>query len=153
MVMSKRHQSATARAKSRGGTADAGFSLLEVVVSFGLFAIVAGGAMYGIDNALTASHQSQQRIDAANVAQRFIAQAITDAVTVAPEQGRTVISNVGDGTHAASEQFTVIRWITFGGGSSTCHPGTTFTVNIEVKQAQSGVGLARSDTSIACPPV
>lgn len=152
MATSDRLRKATMRLTSQASTVDAGFSLLEVVVSFGLFAAVAAGAMYGIDNALTASHESQQRVDAANVAQRFISQAITDSITAAPEQGRTVITNVGDGTNAASEEFTVIRWITFAAGS-VCHPGTTFTVNIQVRQKQTGAYLARSDTSIACPPV
>jgi len=53
-------------------SADAGFSLIEVVVSFVLFSIVAGGATYGIVMRSCLAH-SQQRVDAASVAQSFIA--------------------------------------------------------------------------------
>lgn len=134
-----------------GGT-DSGFTLLETLVSFILFAIVATSAAYGINQALSASHRSQQRVDAADVAQSFIAQAIANAKTIAAENGRSVLSNVGDGSTAASEQFTVIRWVTFDAGATTCAPGHTFTVNVEVHQAQTNAFLARSDTSIACPP-
>src|SRR5690242_112758 len=69
--------------------ADAGFSLLEVVVSFVVFAIVASGATYGIVNALATSHSSQQRIDAANVAQSFIASTMSNTSSVKPENGAT----------------------------------------------------------------
>jgi type II secretory pathway pseudopilin PulG len=131
---------------------DAGFTLLEVVVSFTLFVIVAGGAMYGIVNALQASHTSQQRVDAANVAQSFIAAAQADAEKTSKEAGRQVLSTVGGGS-AAEEQFTVVRWISFRNPDATqCSPGNTFTVNVVVSQAQTGKYLARSDSVIACPP-
>lgn len=135
-----------------GPKPDAGFTVLEVLVSFVIFAVVATSATYGTIRALNASHDSQQRVDAANVAQAFIAQAISNATTIAPEQGRTVTSNVGSGTTSAREEFTVIRWITFAQGQSSCTPGTTFAVNVEVHQAQSGKFLARSDSFVACPP-
>lgn len=131
---------------------DAGFTVLEVLVSFVIFVVVATSATYGIIRALDASHDSQQRVDAANVAQAFIAQAISSANTIAPEAGRTITSNVGNGTTSAREEFTVIRWISFATGQSSCTPGTTFTVNVEVHQAQTGKFLARSDSFVACPP-
>jgi prepilin-type N-terminal cleavage/methylation domain-containing protein len=133
-------------------TQDGGFTLVEVLVSFVIFAAVAGSAATGIVNALRASHVSQQRVDAADVAQSFVADAISTATKVVPEEGKTIISNVGDGIVAGGETFTVIRWITFDAGD-TCHPGALFTVNIEVHQAQTNQFLARSDARVACPPV
>jgi type II secretory pathway pseudopilin PulG len=133
-------------------TRDGGFTLVEVLVSFVIFVAVAGAATTGIVNALQASHVSQQRVDAADVAQSFVADAISTATKVAPEEGKTIISNVGDGKVAGGETFTVIRWITFDSGD-TCHPGALFTVNIEVHQAQTSQFLARSDARVACPPV
>ena len=134
---------------------DAGFTLMEVLISFAIFAVVMTFASVGMVNAMQASHLSQQRVDAANVAQEFVAQAIANASKNAPEAGKTIIANVGTGgtsaTSADGESFTVIRWITFDSGD-TCHPGSLFTVNIEVHQTQTSQFLARSDARVACPP-
>jgi type II secretory pathway pseudopilin PulG len=127
-------------------TRDAGFTLVEVLVSFVLFMVVSAGAATGVVTALNASHSSQQRVDAANVAQAFVTQAIQNAIRISPSAGETV-SNVG----RSDEKFTVTRWITFDSGD-TCHPGTLFTVNIEVRQSQTAKFLARSDARVACPP-
>jgi prepilin-type N-terminal cleavage/methylation domain-containing protein len=137
-------------------TGDAGFTLIEVVVSFAIFAIVAASAGTAIYKAIHASHLSQQRTEAAGVAQSIIANAIAKANdnTAIPEAGVSILSTIGGPTSATSstEQFTAVRTITFDGGGTTCSPGTLFTVNVVVKQAQSGAVLARSDTRIACPP-
>jgi prepilin-type N-terminal cleavage/methylation domain-containing protein len=133
------------------GSGQDGFTLIEAIVSFAIFAFVAAAASRAIFNAIDASHTTQQRVDAANVAQQFIAQAIATADYIAPESGRSYPANVGNGTTAAREDFTVIRTITFDSGN-TCHPGTLYTVNVVVQQARTGKFLARSDSRIACPP-
>jgi prepilin-type N-terminal cleavage/methylation domain-containing protein len=132
---------------------DSGFSLVEVIVSFAIFAIVAASAATAIYKAVQASHLSQQRTNAAGVAQSVIANAIAQANLnrVVPEAGRTILSNVGDGGSAAEEQFTVVRTITFDSGD-TCSPGKLFTTSVVVSQTQTGRFLARSDSVIACPP-
>ena len=125
---------------------DAGFSVLEVLVSFVLFAVVAAAATYGIVNALQTSHTGQERIDAANIAQSFIAQTQTDTSAVQPETARQVATS-----SLGSDTFTVLRWITFTTpGATQCSPGQTFTVSVKVKLQASGAFLARSDSVIAC---
>ena len=135
---------------------EAGFTLIEVLVSFAIFAIVAASAGTAIYRAIHASHLSQQRTEAAGVAQSIIANAIAKAndSTVVPEAGVSIVSTVGDptGQKSSEEQFTAVRTITFPPPGDTCAPGVLFTVSVVVKQAQSGAVLARSDTAIACPP-
>lgn len=134
-------------------TSESGFTLIEVLVSFVIFAIVVVGAATSTVNALQASHLSQQRADAADVAQAAVAQVIADASKnkTVPESGKSSILNVGDGATVSQERFTVTRWITFESGNA-CHPGSLFTVNIEVRQADTSQFLARSDSRVACPP-
>jgi Tfp pilus assembly protein PilV len=128
---------------------------MEVLISFAVFAVVMTSASVGMVNALQASHLSQQRVDAANVAQEYIAQTIAAASKVAPQSGLTTTPHVGNGNTgaggAANEYFTVLQWITFDSGN-TCHPGALFTVNVEVHQEQTNQFLARSDARVACPP-
>lgn len=133
--------------------ADDGFTVIEVIVSFVIFAIVAASAATAIYRAIHAAHLSQQRTDAAAIAQAVIADAIARANlgTVHPETDFAIQPNVGDGTTADREDFTALRTITFDQGD-TCSPGTLFTVNVVVKQRQTGMTLARSDTRVACPP-
>jgi prepilin-type N-terminal cleavage/methylation domain-containing protein len=146
------------------GADDAGFTLLEVIVSFVIFAIVAASAATAIYRAVHASHLSQQRANASGVAQSVIADAIAKANLnqTVPEAGKVILSTVGcinaDPQHpqcpassAAGEQFTVVRTITFDAGT-TCAPGKLFTVSVVVNQAQTGQFLARSDSRVACPP-
>ncbi|MDT4926988.1 MAG: hypothetical protein QOG01_4701 [Pseudonocardiales bacterium] len=142
---------------------ESGFTLIEVIVSFAIFAIVAASAATAIYKAVHASHLSQQRANAAGVAQSVIADAIAQANLnkIAPEPGKTILSTLGcvnnaqgnqcPANSAAAEQFTVTRTITFDAGD-TCSPGALFTVNVVVNQKQTGQFLARSDSRIACPP-
>lgn len=132
----------------RTGTSDAGFTLLEALISFVIFAAVASSATYAIINALNASHLSQQRVDAADVAQAMVADAILKANTIAeiPPPGHTTTPNVG------VEQFKVVETIVYDTGGS-CTTGKMFTVNVLVYQKQTEKFLARSDARVACPHV
>jgi len=144
--MIKRVASAVQRRLVRDGSADAGFSLIEVLVSFVLFATVASAATYGIVNALQTSHNGQERVDAANIAQSFIAQTQTNTSSVQTETARQVATS-----SLGSDTFTVLRWITFTTpGATQCSPGQTFTVSVTVSLQASGKFLARSDSVVAC---
>lgn len=124
---------------------DAGFSLLEVVVSFTLFAIVAGGATTGIVSALQASHSSQQRIDAANIGQLDL------ALDLASYRAGTMPQKTIYTKTLTNESFSIARQISFTPSSATaCSPGVSFTVHVEVSQGQTGAFLAQTDTVIAC---
>ena len=126
--------------------ADDGFTVLEVMVSFVLFVIVSISATFAITSALNASHTSQRRVDAANVAQRFIAD----------QQQNAQIAANGSNTYPASvrnEDFSVKRTILFTSGGTLCNPGGSYTVNVEVTQKRKdGTDqlLARSDSVITC---
>lgn len=134
-------------------SSDDGFTLLEVMVSFVIFAAVMGGAMYGIVSALRASHGSQQRVAAANVAQSFIADAQSKAASTAVEVDKQTVAGSGNSAGVSREEFLVHRWITFSpAGATQCSPGATFTVSVTVDQRQTGKFLARSDSVVACPP-
>ncbi|MDT4891597.1 MAG: hypothetical protein QOE97_632 [Pseudonocardiales bacterium] len=124
---------------------DAGFSLLEVIVAFTVFTILCATATVAIVNSLNAAHGSQQRIDAANVAQSIVAS--TQAAD------RNTVSN-GTSSFLATvkqnEDFTVQRTILFSNGATVCSPGATFVVNVVVYQKQQNKYLARSDSVVSC---
>lgn len=140
--MTARQGNSTVGRHEVAGT-DAGFSLLEVLVSFVIFAVVAAVAGAAIVTSLQASHTTQQRVDAANIAQSFISSARSGAQTAA--NGTATFS-----PGVTNEDFTVVRTISFLGSATACSPGASFTVNVVVSQKQSGQLLARSDSVIAC---
>jgi type II secretory pathway component PulJ len=144
-------------AQLRAAQRDAGFTVLEALISFVIFAIVATTASYGLVKSIEASHASQQRVDAADVAQYFIADAIRRANTIPPVEGKTIFSRVGGSdaagnTNAAEEQFTVVETVAYDDPGS-CNSGTLFWVHVIVRQAQNSKFLARSDARVACPRV
>ncbi|HVU92208.1 MAG TPA: type II secretion system protein [Jatrophihabitans sp.] len=127
-----------------GDDDDDGFTLLEVVVSFVLFAIVAGAATMGIVNSMKAAHTSQQRVDAANVAQHFVTQARSDTAEVTRRATSTQTVSVGN------ERFAVERTIAFDSGATRCGDGVTFVVHVLVSNAVNEQFLARSDARVLC---
>jgi prepilin-type N-terminal cleavage/methylation domain-containing protein len=125
-------------------TIDGGFTVVEVMVSSILFAIVATAAITGIVNSLQSAHASQRRIDASNVAQSFIASAQANTTTITAEDGKAYTANV------LSERFDVRRWVSFSNaGGTQCSPGATFTVSVTVADSD-GKFLARSDSVVTC---
>jgi type II secretory pathway pseudopilin PulG len=138
---------------------DAGFTLIEAIVSFVIFTVVAASASYGILQALNASHVSQQRVDAAAVAQFWVNEAIRSASTIAeiPAPGEVKLAAFGDpdskhGNYAEGEEFNAVRTVVYDTGGS-CNTGTMFTISVVVSQRQTGQFLARSDARVACPHV
>jgi type II secretory pathway pseudopilin PulG len=147
-----RHRLAARLATLRGAQRDAGFTVLEALVSFVVFAIVAATASYGLVRSITAAHGSQQRVDAANVAQVFIARAIQRAGTIAPAEGQSLYAGVGptDSTGKDAEAFTVVETVVYD-TPGDCNVGNLFWVHIVVRQRQTDAFLARSDARVACP--
>jgi type II secretory pathway pseudopilin PulG len=123
-----------------------GFTLVEVMVSFGLLVVVAAGAVTGIVSAQRATHVGQQRVQAANVGQQDL------AVDLAAYQATgTVPKSTSYTKSLTNEDFRVARTVTFNPSTATaCAPGTTFTVHVTVQQKQTGTFLTQTDTVIAC---
>ncbi len=128
---------------ARDEARDAGFTLIEVIVSFIIFAVVSGAATTAIVKAIQSSHTSQQRIDAANIAQKYVTFTGDMSAIKAGAQTPFVDS-------VRNEQFTVKRTITFNGSATSCSPGASFTVHVIVAQKQSNAFLARTDSVVAC---
>ena len=132
--------------RCRAGVAeqDGGFTVVEVLVSSLLFTLVATAAITGVVSSLQSAHASQRRIDAANVAQSFIASAQANTTRITAEDGKAYTANV------LNEAFGVRRWVTFSNaGGTQCSPGATFTVNVTVADSD-GKFLARSDSVVTC---
>lgn len=141
----------TAAQRRRTAGADDGFTLLEVMVAFVVFAIVAVGAMAAIVSSLKASHRSQQVVDAANVAQSFIAAAQANPAAAQAESGQQYPATL------KNEHFVVLRTVAFRTpGATRCSAGLSFRVSVVVYQAQAYAArpstgeLARSDSLITC---
>jgi type II secretory pathway pseudopilin PulG len=149
-----RHRLAARVARLRDAQHDAGFTVLESLISFVVFAIVATTASYGLVQSIQAAHNSQQRVDAAQVAQVWIADAISKAGEIAPAEGKTIYSGVGPKAAGGkdAEGFTVVESVAYDTPGS-CNTGTLFWVHVIVKQQQTGRFLARSDARVACPRV
>lgn len=124
---------------------DRGFSLLEVMVAFVMFSVIAASATRAIVLSLQASHRTQQTVDGANVAQSFIASTQANTILVRAEVAKTYPAAV------QNEEFVVTRSITFVPSRAIqCTPGITFTVNVSVAQKQTGRFVARSDAVVTC---
>jgi len=151
-----RHRLAARLAHLRDAPREAGFTVLEALISFVVFAVVAASASYGLVEAIDASHGTQQRVDAANLAQVFVAEAIRQAGVIGntPPEGRSVYGGVGpqgaDGRDA--EAFNVIETVVYD-TPGDCNIGNLFWVHIVVRQQQTNQFLARSDARVACPRV
>ena len=152
-----RDRLAARRTRLRDAQRDAGFTVLEALISFVVFAVIATSASYGLIKAITASHVSQQRVDAADIAQYFVADAIRRAGEIGgtPPEGNTTFAGVGlkdPANNVYSEGFTVVETIAYD-SPGNCNIGNLFWVHVVVKQQQTGQFLARSDARVACPRV
>ena len=126
---------------------EAGFTVLEAVVSFVLFAIVIAGATTGIVNSNAAAHNSQQRVDAANIAQQYVASIRANRKLV--RSGTLSLSPAPIG----SESFSATQTIAFdSAGITQCPSGSTGTMFTAVVKVYSSTGsfLARSDARVLC---
>ena len=90
------------------GDPDAGFTLIEAIVSFVIFAIVIAAAVLAIVAGISTSNNNRDRVTAANVAQQALAVAQSmplASLTAAPSA--TITSTVGQ------EPYTIVRNVGF----------------------------------------
>jgi type II secretion system protein I len=117
---------------------DAGFTLLETMVSFAIFAIVAAGATAAIATGITTSNTTRDRVTAASLAQAAIAKARADVTTLEASTATTTTT---------SGRYTIVRKIHVPTG---CPAGQTIPVTVTVTWANGGGRGVRMDTVIAC---
>jgi type II secretory pathway pseudopilin PulG len=98
------------RLRARLGYApdDAGFTLIEAIVSFAIFAIVITAAVLAIVGGISASNNNRDRVTAANVAQQALARAqALPAASLTATPTATITNTVG------AEPYTITRAIDF----------------------------------------
>jgi prepilin-type N-terminal cleavage/methylation domain-containing protein len=124
---------------------DSGFTLLEVVVSFVLFSIVAGAATMAISNGIKTSNLTRDRVAAANVAQAAIAQARADkpAVIATPTPAPSTVQN-GNHSYTVSQAASVPS-----ASGTTCPVGSVMPFTVKVSWP-GDTRTVRVDTVIAC---
>ena len=81
---------------------DAGFTVLEALVSFVLFAVMAGASITAIVNATQSSNLSQNRVTAANLAQQDLQQARAQEPPNYPQAVAPHTVTVGTRLHGAA---------------------------------------------------
>lgn len=155
-----------------GRSSDAGFGMIELIVSMVVFTIIATAVAYGIQSATNATRQDRNRIQAASLASRELEMVrqefqdvnidgpalIGDAGTVSnphPLKGQPAGSPLSiDGL-----PFTVTRsanWLPAGVGASACDGGSAVTypilaVNVKVTWPQMGSTKPVESNTILTP--
>ena len=129
---------------------DAGFTLLEVVVSFVLFAIVALSATAAIANSVKASSATTNRVTAANIAQQVLAQARADQTALRATLG-TQSAAVSPNPSFTAVQTTSLGGSVAGTSATPCPVGDwiNYTVTVSWKDHATGRSV-RMDTVFAC---
>lgn len=129
---------------------DAGFTLLEVVVSLVIFAIVAASATAAIINGVSSSNVTRNRVDAANIAQQDIQQLAAlprTSVTAAPTSTTVTVGN---------EPYTVTRQIGTLPSGTPCPTVVAtdtphkITVHVQVNWPNDNGRSVQMDTVLAC---
>lgn len=132
--------------RARGRHADGGFTLLEVVVSFVIFAIVSTAAVLAIANGMQTSGYTSDRIQAANVAQAALQQARANpSAVIATPTPTASTTSVGNNVYTVRRSATVPT-----AGGTSCPAGSAMPVTVVVTWSNGGGRQVRMDTVIAC---
>jgi len=128
--------------RTRPQHTDGGFTLLEVVVSFTIFAIIASAAVVAIVNGIKVSDYTSDRVQAANVAQAVLqqAQANPSGVIATPTPAPSI-------TSVGGKSFVVARTASVPAG---CPAGSSIPVTVVVSWTNGSSRQVRMDTVIAC---
>jgi Tfp pilus assembly protein PilV len=120
---------------------DDGFALLEVLVSFVLFAIVSASATVAIATSIKITNTTRNRVTASNLAQAAITKARADTASLMAAPTTTTTTN----------GYTVTRHATVPVISGIkCPAGQTMPITVTVSWPSNGTRSVRLDTVIAC---
>ena len=121
---------------------DSGFTLLEVVVSFVLFAIIAASATAAIANSISTSSSTNNRVAATNLAQQTIAKDRADHATLKASPNTVTTS----GRYKITQTATIPS-----SGGISCPVGYTIPLTVTVSWTdEHATRSVRMDTVIAC---
>lgn len=131
---------------------DAGFSLLEVIVSFLIFAIVATCATYSVINGSRAEAQTRRAVVATNLAQQAVEQA-----RVMDQSELIALDHTSTTTSTDTGSYSLAWTVGFTHSGDTSCPtslaaGTVHTITVQVVVTPSNVGdrTVTMNTVIAC---
>lgn len=120
---------------------DAGFTVLELLVSAVIFAIVGSAATLAIVNGIKTSNASNNRVTATSLAQAALSKARADTTTLMATPTATTTSGA----------FTVARTATIPLVNGVqCPAGQKIPITVTVTWTQGGTRNVRLDSVIAC---
>lgn len=119
---------------------DRGFAILELLVAFVVFAIVAASATVAIVNSMRVSNTTTNRVTATGLAEAAIDKARSDPPSLT---SGTTISTTGAYTVTRTVVVPVV-------GTLRCPAGQLIPLTVSVTWRQTGARLVRMDTDIAC---
>jgi prepilin-type N-terminal cleavage/methylation domain-containing protein len=119
---------------------DSGFAILELLVAFVVFAIVATFATVAIADSMRVSNTTTNRVTATGLAQAAIDKARADTLSL-----------TSGTTTSTSGAYTVTRTVTVPvTGGIRCAAGQLVPLTVSVTWRQTGARLVRIDTDLAC---
>ncbi len=130
---------------------DDGFTLVEVIVAFVIFMVVAGGATFTVLGGLQSSRATHSQVSGTNVAQQEIERARS-----MPRASLTATPTATTTTVLGSEKYTSTRTISYLPNGASCPTGIAtdaphkIAVTVTVTWPSSKGKTIRMDTVLAC---